>query len=64
MELMQKGLLVVAQQEKTKYEILLNEQELQHAKEIEEIQKVYADQAKVCKEDYKTAKIPTPKEKQ
>ena len=32
MELMQKGLLVVALQEKTKYEILLNKQELQHAK--------------------------------
>ena len=51
MELLQKGLLVVAQQEKTKHEILMKEQEVQNAKEIEEIWKVHADQAKLREED-------------
>ena len=66
MELMQKCLLVVAQQEKMKYEILLKEWESQHTKEIEEIWKVYADQVKVHEENCKTttAEIPTTQEKQ
>ena len=64
-ELMQ-GLVVVAQQEKMKHEILMQEQEVQHAKEIEEIWEGNADQAKLRKEDYKKmmAKILTPKENQ
>ena len=47
------------------YEKLLKDQELQYAKQIEEIRKVYADQAK-CEEDCKktTAKILTTLEKQ
>ena len=57
MELMQKGLLVVAQQ--------LKERKLQHAKEMEEIWKAHADQAKLSNEECKmmTAEILTPKEK-
>ena len=63
---MMHGLVVVAQQEKMKYEILMQEKESQHAKEIEYIQKVHADQAKLREEECNmmTAEILTPKEKQ
>ena len=60
------SLVVVAQQEKMKHELLITERESQHAKEIEELWKAHVDQAKLCKEECKMmmAKIPTPKEKQ
>ena len=65
MEMMQKA-IEFNQHKKTKYENLINKRESQHAKEIEEIQKVYADQAKEREEDCKkmTAEILTTQEKQ
>ena len=64
-EIMQ-GLVVVAQQEKMKHESLMKERESQHAKEIKELQKTCADQAKLSNEECRMmpAKIPTPKETQ
>ena len=66
MELMQKGLLDLAQKEKTVNETKMKECETKHAKEIEELRKFYAGQAKVREGDCKktTAKIPTTQEKQ
>ena len=65
MEMMQKA-REFNQHKKTKYENSMNKQESQHAKEIEQIWKVYADRAKVHEEDCKkkTTKIPTSQEKQ